>query len=178
MLTIFFLFVEETFDHVLATKYIMFHYVHFWTGNMGDILNSASADRTSWKLTLQTSTRHRKNSKQSGIVAIDSCFALFGARQYGATTRESSDFKPWPRTLNTHRITPYHVSSVGQVSIKNMDRTMQELQYIASTLWNMGRRMNVCILFCSFITQITFFFVIPEICLTSSVIYSKLKLIN
>ena len=25
-------------------------------------------------------------------------------------------FKPWPRTLNTHRITPYHVSSGGQDS--------------------------------------------------------------
>ena len=36
------------------------------------------------KLTLQDITRHRKNSKQSGIVAIDSCFALLGARQYGA----------------------------------------------------------------------------------------------
>ena len=46
----------------------------------------------------KTSTRHRKNSKQSGIVAIDSCLALFGARQYGATTRESSDEK-YPRTL-------------------------------------------------------------------------------
>ena len=46
----------------------------------------------------KTSTRHRKNSKQSGIVAIDSCFALFGARQYGVTTRESSDEK-YPRTL-------------------------------------------------------------------------------
>ena len=46
----------------------------------------------------KTSTRHRKNSKQSGIVAIDSCFALFGARQYGATTRENSDAK-YPRTL-------------------------------------------------------------------------------
>ena len=38
------------------------------------------------------------NSKQSEIVAIDSCFALFGARQYGVTTRESSDEK-YPRTL-------------------------------------------------------------------------------
>ena len=46
----------------------------------------------------KTSTRHRKNSKQSGIVAIDSCFALLGARQYGVTTRESSDEK-YPRTL-------------------------------------------------------------------------------
>ena len=46
----------------------------------------------------KTSTRHRKNSKQSGIVAIDSCFALFGARQYDATIRESSGEK-YPRTL-------------------------------------------------------------------------------
>ena len=45
-----------------------------------------------------TSTRHRKNSKESGIVAIDSFFALCGARQYGATTRKRSDEK-YPRTL-------------------------------------------------------------------------------
>ena len=41
---------------------------------------------------------------------------------------------------------------------------------------SMGRKMNVCI-FCSFITQISFF-VIPEICLTASVIHSKLRLIR
>ena len=41
---------------------------------------------------------------------------------------------------------------------------------------NMGRKMNVCI-FCSFITQISFL-VILEICLTASVIHSKLKLIT
>ena len=32
-----------------------------------------------------------------------------------------SDFKPWPRTLNTHRITPYHVSSRGQESKCQVD---------------------------------------------------------
>ena len=47
----------------------------------------------------KTSTRHRKNSKQSGIVAIDSCFALFGARQYGVTTRDQALIKNYPRTL-------------------------------------------------------------------------------
>ena len=41
---------------------------------------------------------------------------------------------------------------------------------------NMGRKMNVSI-FCSFITQ-TSFLVILEICLTASVIHSKLKLIT
>ena len=41
----------------------------------------------------KTSTWHRKNSKQSGIVAIDSCFALFGARQYGVTTRDQALMK-------------------------------------------------------------------------------------
>ena len=41
---------------------------------------------------------------------------------------------------------------------------------------NMGRKMNVWI-FCSFITQISFFG-ISEICLTASVIHSKLKLIT
>ena len=40
----------------------------------------------------------KKNLKQRGIVAIDNCFALLGARQYGATNRESSDEK-YPRTL-------------------------------------------------------------------------------
>ena len=40
----------------------------------------------------------------------------------------------------------------------------------------MGRKMNVCI-FCSFITQISFL-VFSEICLTASVIHSKLKLIT
>ena len=50
------------------------------------------------KINSARSTRHRKNSKQTGIEAIDSCSALFGARQYGATTRESSDEK-YPRTL-------------------------------------------------------------------------------
>ena len=54
-----------------------------------------------WKLTLQdiNTTLKELNKKQSGIVAIDSCFALsFGARQYGVTTKESSDEK-CPRTL-------------------------------------------------------------------------------
>ena len=72
-----------------------------------DILNSASRILQCWSyyVTINSarhqhpaSTRHRKNSKQSGIVAIDSCFALFGARQYGVTTRESSD-ETYPRTL-------------------------------------------------------------------------------
>ena len=41
---------------------------------------------------------------------------------------------------------------------------------------NMAHKMNVCI-FCSVKTQISFFG-IPEICLTASVIHSKLKLIT
>ena len=35
----------------------------------------------------KTSTRYRKNPKQS---RTDSCFALFGARQYGVTTRDQA----------------------------------------------------------------------------------------
>ena len=31
----------------------------------------------------------RKNQTQSGLVAVDSGFAIFVARQYGATNRES-----------------------------------------------------------------------------------------
>ena len=48
----------------------------------------------------KTSTRHRKNSKQCGIVAIDvdSCFALFRDRQYSVTLREISDEK-YPHPL-------------------------------------------------------------------------------
>ena len=38
----------------------------------------------------KTSTQYRKNPKQSGIVGTDSCFALFGARQYGVTTRDQA----------------------------------------------------------------------------------------
>ena len=60
--------------------------------------NALNADRTTWKLILKTSTQHRQNQKQSGIVAMDSCFALFGARQYGVTTRVKCDEK-YPRTL-------------------------------------------------------------------------------
>ena len=60
--------------------------------------NALNADRNTWKLILKTSTQHRQNQKQSGIVAIDSCFALFGARQYDVTTRVKSDEK-YPRTL-------------------------------------------------------------------------------
>ena len=56
----------------------------------------------------KTSTRRRKNSKQSGIVAIESCFALFGARQYGLTTSKSSGEK-YIRAL---RMTHLHDSTI------------------------------------------------------------------
>ena len=105
----------------------------------------------------KTSTRHRKNSKQSGIVAIDSCFALFGARQYGTTTRESSDEK-YPRTrilspdpqLSTPTESRHTTCLLGgkspsvklmsrrenkelaKTNLKNMDKTMQKLQHIGS----------------------------------------------
>ena len=59
-------------------------------------------------LLCKTSTRHWKNSKQSAIVAIDSSFALFGARQYGVTTRESSDKNTyWSRRLRELFITKF-----------------------------------------------------------------------
>ena len=69
----------------------------------------------------KTSTRHRKNSKQSWIVAIDSCLALFGARKYGATTRESSDEK-YPRTLI--------LSPVPELSTPTESRHTTCLQYM------------------------------------------------
>ena len=34
-----------------------------------------------------------QNSKHSGFVAIDSCFALFGARQYGVTEKTQKERK-------------------------------------------------------------------------------------
>ena len=34
-----------------------------------------------------------------GCPCIDSCFALFGARQYGVTTRDRALMKKYPRTL-------------------------------------------------------------------------------
>ena len=43
----------------------------------------------------KTSTWHRKNPKQSGIVAIDSCFVIIVAHQYGVTNREAL-LKNWP----------------------------------------------------------------------------------
>ena len=49
------------------------------------------------------SARHQHDTerakKKNGIVAIDSCFALFGARQYGVTTRDQALMKNYPRTL-------------------------------------------------------------------------------
>ena len=66
-----------------------------WSAKMinVDILNSAHGILQCWsyyvKKLCKTSTWHRKNSKQNGIVAIDSCLALFGARQYGATTEKA-----------------------------------------------------------------------------------------
>ena len=58
------------------------------------------------------STRHWKNWKQSGIVAIDSCFAIVVALQYGVTTRESS---PEKSPLNTAEEIPQH----SQIAVTN-----------------------------------------------------------
>ena len=81
----------------------------------------------------------------------------FGARQYGATTRESSDEK-YPRTLilspDTELLTPTesrHTTcllggkspsvklmsrrenkELVKTNLKNMDRTMQDLQHIGT----------------------------------------------
>ena len=42
------------------------------------------------RLTLQNINTTPKNTKQSGIVAVDSRFAIIVARRYGVTTRENS----------------------------------------------------------------------------------------
>ena len=57
-----------------------------------------NADRTTGKLTLQDINTTPKELKTEWDVATDSCFSLFGARQYGVTTRENSDEK-YPCTL-------------------------------------------------------------------------------
>ena len=106
----------------------------------------------------KTSTRHRKNSKESGIVAIDSCFALFGARQYGVTTRDQAPTKKYLRTLilspDLELSTPTesrHTTcllegkspsvklmsrkenkELAKTNLKNMDKTKQRLQHIGS----------------------------------------------
>ena len=60
------------------------------------------------------------------IVAIDSCFAL-GSSVWRNNQKalvkniRALWFKLWPRTLNTHRITLYHVSSRGQESKCQVD---------------------------------------------------------
>ena len=65
-----------------------------------DILNSASRILQCWSYYVKiNSARHQHDTKQSGIVAIDSSFVLFGARQYGVTTRDQALMKKYPRTL-------------------------------------------------------------------------------
>jgi len=57
-----------------------------------------NADRTTEKLTLQDISTTPKELKTEWDVATESCFSLFGACQYGVTTRENSDGK-YPRSL-------------------------------------------------------------------------------
>ena len=65
-----------------------------------DILNSVSRILQCWSYYVKiNSARHQHDTKQSGIVAIDSCFVLFWARQYGVTTRDQALMKKYPRTL-------------------------------------------------------------------------------
>ena len=65
-----------------------------------DILNSASRILQCWSYYVKiNSARHQPDTKQSGTVAIDSCFVLFGARQYGVTTRDQALMKKYPHTL-------------------------------------------------------------------------------
>ena len=106
------------------------------------------------------STRHRKHSKQSGIVAIDSYFALYGARQYGVTTERSgsdeklsahSDFSPDPELLtptesrhttclmggmspSVKLMSRRENKELAKTNLKNMDKTMQKLQNIGSII--------------------------------------------
>ena len=57
-----------------------------------DILNSASRILQRWSSYVKIdSARHQHDTEiTQNRAAIDSCFALFGARQYGVTTRDLS----------------------------------------------------------------------------------------
>ena len=102
----------------------------------------------------KTSTQHRKNSKQGGIVVIDSCFALFGARQNGATTRESSGEKytctlilnPAPElstTTESHHTTCLVGGGGGKSpSVKLMSRRENKKCWPLVCLW-CGRAVGV-----------------------------------
>ena len=99
----------------------------------------------------RTSTRHRKNSKQSGIVAIDSCFAIIVTLQYTWESRhitcllegESPSVKLISRGENKGLI---------KTNLKNMDITMQKLQHIGSIRsgrycsWASGGWNTLCII--------------------------------
>ena len=50
--------------------------------------NSVSRILQCWSYYVKTLARHRKNPKRRRIVAIDSCFAIIVAHQYGVTNRE------------------------------------------------------------------------------------------
>ena len=90
-----------------------------------DTLNSAKLVVLRKNYLCQTSTRHRKNPKQGGIVALDSCFAIIVARQDSASTERTDGlmgkylltlFSALTLNSNTHRITPSHVSPEEQES--------------------------------------------------------------
>ena len=87
-----------------------------------------NADRTTWKLTL-----HDINTTPKELKTERDCShsQLFRPRWGSSVWRNNQKalvqniralwFKLWPRTLNTHRITPYHVSSGGQESKCQVD---------------------------------------------------------
>ena len=116
-----------------------------------------NADRTTWKLTLQDINATPKELKTERDCSHRQLFHPFWACQYGATTRESSDEKyphilissPDPK-LSTPTESRHTTCLLGGKSasvklmshrenrgldktyLKNMDRTMQELQHIRS----------------------------------------------
>ena len=124
-----------------------------------DILNSESrilqCCRTTWELTLQDINTTPKELKIERYVAIDSCFALFGARKYGVTTRDQtdekisahSDFSPDPELLiptesphttcllggkrpSVKLMSRRENKELAKNNLKNTDKTMQEIQHI------------------------------------------------
>ena len=98
-----------------------------------DIINSASRILQCWSYYVTiNSARHQHEPKELKTERDCSHRQLFrpfwGSSVWRNNQRKlwrkisvHSDFKPRPRTLNTHRITPYHVSSRGQESKYQVD---------------------------------------------------------
>ena len=99
----------------------------------------------------RTSTRHRKNSKQSGIVAIDSCFAIIVTLQCTWESRHITCLLEG-KSPSVNFMSRRENKGLIKTNLKNMDRTMQKLQHIGSITsgrycsWASGGWNTLCII--------------------------------